>query len=173
MLSARLLALPALAGLGLVLAACGPNASAAASAKDPVEAVDGYMKAVEGGSKDAGAEFLQTDINDGIALKSSTSASRYLADNKGAKWQVVTVSYADPTSDTAKPTQKACLIGQPPPTQLCVVTVQVDGGPKQVWFHFAVESRYPPGVWKILNVEMVDTKPDDLLPTGNEAHKGG
>jgi TPR repeat protein len=173
MLSARRLVLPALVGLGVVLSGCGGNASAAGSATDPVEAVQGYMKAVEGGSKEGGLEFLQTDINDGIALKSSTSASRWMADHKAATWKVVDVNYADPGTDAAKPTKKACQIGQPAPGQLCVVTVQVDGGgaPKPVWFHFAVESRYPVGVWKIVQVDMVDTKPDDLLPTGNEAHK--
>ncbi|MEA2646975.1 MAG: hypothetical protein QOE92_2058 [Chloroflexota bacterium] len=129
------------------------------------------MKAVEAGNKDAGKEFLQQDINDGIALTGSTSASRYMAEHKGSKWQVVTVNYAEPNSDAAQPTKKACQIGQPPPSQMCVVTVQVDGGAKPVWFHFAVEDRYPSGTEKIVNVEMVDTKPDDLLPTGNEAHK--
>jgi hypothetical protein len=170
MRQASRLALPALAVLGMAVSGCGGDASAA-NLKDPVDTVQGYMKAVEGGNKDAGTEFLQTDINDGIALKGSTGASRYLADHKGAKWQVVEVNYADPGTDTAKPTKKACQIGQPAPGQLCVVTVQVDGGPKPVWFHFAVENKYPLGVWKILQVETVDTKPDDLLPSGNEAHK--
>jgi hypothetical protein len=52
------------------------------------------------------------------------------------------------------------------------VIVEVDNESSKVWFHFDTEDRYTPGKWLILNVTRVDTKPDDLLPNGNEAHSG-
>jgi hypothetical protein len=160
------------AAAAAVLPACGTPAGAA-DLSDPVNVVEGYMKAVQDGKADGGQEFLEKNINDGIALTGSTSASRYIAANKGAKWQVVTVNYADPGSTTAKPTKKACLVIPPQGGMLCVVTVQVDATGKQpVWFHFSVESRYDPG-WRIVNVDQVEGKPDNLLPTGNEAHIAG
>ena len=69
-------------------------------------------------------------------------------------------------------TKNACTVTPPQGGQLCIVTVEVDAGSSKVWFHFDVENRYPPGKWEILNVTRVDTKPDDLLPNGNEAHSG-
>jgi hypothetical protein len=149
------------------LAACGSSGSAGTTT-DPIATTEGYMKAIEGGKADGGQEFLETNISDGIPLTGATSASKYMAANKGAKWEVAEVSYPDPGSTTAKPTKKACLVTPPQGGQLCVVTVTVSTA-KPAYFHFAVETRYDPG-WRILNVDEVDGKPDNLLPTGNEAH---
>jgi hypothetical protein len=153
---------------GVVLSACGASAGTAGATSDPVALTEAYMKAVEGGTADGGQEFLEKDINDGIPLTGATSASKYMAANKGAKWEIATVNYPDPGTTTAKPTKKACLVVPPQGGQACVVTVQVNTA-KPAWFHFAVETRYHPD-WRILDVDQVDGKPDNLLPSGNEAH---
>lgn len=162
-----------LAAAAAVLPACGTPAGAT-DTTDPVAVVEGYMKAVQDGKQDGGVEFLENNINDGIALTGSTSASRFVAANKGAtKWAVVTINYPDPGSTSPKPTKKACTVIPPQGGQLCIVTVQVDAsGKPPVWFHFSVESRYDPG-WRIVNADQVEGKPDNLLPTGNEAHIAG
>jgi hypothetical protein len=129
------------------------------------------MEAVAGGNKDGGITYLEANINDGIALTDATSASRFMAAHKGPKWSIVTINYPDPGSNNPKPTKKACTVQPPQGGQICIVTVQVDAGDKPVWFHFTVETRYDKG-WRIIDVDQVDTKPDNLLPTGNEAHSG-
>jgi hypothetical protein len=154
--------------LGVVLTACG-GGGAAASLDDPVAVAQGYMQAVAGGDANGGLAYLETDINDGIALTDSTTASRYMAAHKGAKWQIVTVNYPPPGGTAPVPTKKACTVVPPQGGEICIVTAQVDAGDKPVWFHFSVEKRYGSG-WHILDVDQVDTKPDNLLPTGNEAH---
>jgi|GEM_PF-2688939 len=168
MLSAR--ALLAVTAAGVVLSACG-DAAGAASANDPVSVVTGYMQAIGGGQQGAAKAFLQKDINDGIPLKEPTTTSRYVSQHKGAKWQIVAVPWADAHGNPLQ-TKDACTVTPPQGGQLCIVTVEVDTGSSKVWFHFDVENRYPPGKWEILNVTRVDTKPDDLLPNGNEAHAG-
>jgi hypothetical protein len=167
MLSAR--ALLAVTAAGVVLSACGE--AGAASANDPVSVVTGYMQAVGGGQQSAAQAFLQKDINDGIPLKEPTTTSRYVSQHKGAKWQIVAVPWADAHGNPLQ-TKDACTVTPPQGGQLCIVTVEVDTGSSKVWFHFDVENRYPPGKWEILNVTRVDTKPEDLLPNGNEAHAG-
>jgi hypothetical protein len=127
------------------------------------------MKAVAGGDKNGGLQYLETNINNGIALTDSTAASRYMADHKGAKWEVVTVNYPPPGSSAPVPTKKECLVEPPQGGKLCIVTVQVDAG-QPVWFHFSVETRYAEPNWYILDVDQVSGKPDNLLPVGNEAH---
>ena len=153
----------------LLVSACGTAATT--SAGDPVAVVTGYMQATVGGQATAAAAYLQKDISDGIPLQDPTPAAIYLAKHKGAKWQVVEVPWAD-AHGTATQTNNACTVTPPQGGQLCIVTVEVDAGSDKVWFHFDVESRYPPGKWVILNVTRVDTKPGDLLPNGNEAHAG-
>ncbi len=52
----------------------------------------------------------------------------------------------------------------------------VTDGSTTVYFHVDLENRpggYENGKWQIIDVDMVLGKPDNLLPTGNEAHKGG
>lgn len=168
MLSAR--AMLAVIAAGVVLSACG-EAAGATSANDPVSVVTGYMKAAAGRQQSAAQAFLQKDISDGIPLKEPTPASSYVAQHKGAKWQVVAVPWAD-AHGTATQTKDACTVTPPQGGQLCIVTVEVDSGSSKVWFHFDVENRYPPGKWEILNMTRVDTKPADLLPNGSEAHAG-
>jgi hypothetical protein len=159
-----------LVALSLVaLAACGES-NAGASLSDPVQVTEGYMNAVAGGNKDGGLTYLETDINDGIALTDSTSASRFMAAHKGAKWMIVQVNYPDPGTTNPKPTKKACTVIPPQGGDICIVTVQVDADGKPTWFHFTVENRYHPGSWRIVDVDQVDQKPDNLLPAGNEAH---
>ena len=155
--------------LGVVLSACGGGAAGGASLNDPVAVTEGYMGAVAGGDKNGGLQYLETDINDGIALTDSTTASRYMAAHKGAKWETVTVQYPDPGSNAPKATKKACTVTPPQGGQICIVTIQVTATDKPVWFHFNVETRYGSG-WHIVDVDQVDTRPDNLLPTGNEAH---
>jgi len=46
----------------------------------------------------------------------------------------------------------------------------VGDGAAKVYFHLNLENRYT-GKWELIDVDMVDGKPDNLLPTGNEAHK--
>ena len=157
-----------LSGLTL-LSACGGSSASAGTTTDPVATTEGYMKAVEGGQADGGLAFLESNILDGIALTGPTSVSKYMAANKGAKWSTATVNYPDPGSTNPKPTKKACLVTPPQGGQVCVVTVQVDASGKTAYFHFSVETRYDPG-WRIMDVDQVDQKPDNLLPSGNEAH---
>jgi hypothetical protein len=168
---ARRLTLPALALLGAaVISACGASAGAgAANLGDPVATSEGYMKAIEGGKADGGKEFLETNINDGIALTGPTSVSKFMAANKGAKWQIDTVNYPPPGTTNPQPTKKACTVIPPQGGETCIVTVQIDAA-KPTWFHLTVETRYEPGKWHILDVDQVDGKPDNLLPSGNEAH---
>jgi hypothetical protein len=159
--------LPAVLGLAAGLSACG---STAASADATVNVVEGYMKAVQDGAIDGGQTFLEAKSDE--AVTGSTSASRYMAAHKSAPWKVSTVSFPPLGSTSAAPTKTACLVGAggPGDSQICIVTVEVDApGAQPVWFHFDCELRYGP--WQIINVDRVDTKPDDLLPSGNEATK--
>jgi hypothetical protein len=151
------------------VSACGGGG--AASAGDPVSVVTEYMKAIASGNETGAQAYLQTDVNDGIPLKGPTPASRYFAEHKGAKWQVVAVKWKDLHTKADVTTKNACTVIAPQGGEMCLVTVEADpgGGGKKLWFHFDVENRYPPGKWVIVNVTEVDTKPDDLLPTGNEA----
>jgi hypothetical protein len=165
------LARAAVLGLSLMvlasgLAGCGQTA--AASLNDPVATVTGYMEAAAKGDTNGAKQFLQTDINDGNPPATEpTTASQYLAQHKGATWKIVEVPWVNGT------TKKACTVVPPQGGELCIVTVEIDAPEaKPVWFHFDVESRYPPGKWLIVNVTEVTTKADDGLPTGNEAHQG-
>ena len=168
MLSGRALLL--LTAAGMALSACGEAASAS-SANDPVSVVQGYMQALAGGQSAAAQAFLQKDISDGIPLKEPTPATTYLSQHKGAQWEIIAVPWADAHNNPIT-TKDACTVTPPQGGQLCIVTVQVTSGSSKVWFHFDVENRYPPGKWEIVNLTRVDTKPDDLLPNGNEAHAG-
>ena len=154
----------------VAMSACG-EAGGSANTTNPVSTVTGYMQAVAS-DPGGGQAFLETNINDGIPLTGPTTASRYLADHKGAQWQVVAVPWVDPASKANVTTKKACTVLPPQGGQLCLVVVEVDNGSNKVWFHFDTEDRYTPGKWLILNVTRVDTRPDDLLPNGNEAHSG-
>lgn len=148
-----------------LLSGCGDSASA--SGGDPAGVVDSYMKAVAGGNADAGQAFLEAKSDEKIT---KTDAGIYMSEHKGAEWKITPVSFIPPGKTDAEQTKSACLIGQPAPAQICVVTVEVDAsGGKPVWFHFSVENRYGP--WQIIACDRVDTKPDDLLPSGSEAHK--
>src|ERR1035437_2860379 len=152
MLSAR--AMLAVIAAGVVLSACG-EAAGATSANDPVSVVTGYMKAAAGRQQSAAQAFLQKDISDGIPLKEPTPASSYVAQHKGAKWQVVAGSLGGrprpppQTNDACRgapaaprppppPHHRRRRRGAPPPgggAQLCLVTVEVDSGSSKVWFH--------------------------------------
>jgi hypothetical protein len=153
---------------GVLVSGCGEAASAS-GANDPVSLVQGYMQAAAAGQ--SGAAFLQKDISDGIPIKEPTPVTTYLTAHKGAQWQIVAVPWADAHNNPIS-TKDACTVTPPQGGQLCIVTVEVSSGSSKVWFHFDVENRYPPGKWEILNVTRVDTKPEDLLPNGNEAHAG-
>jgi hypothetical protein len=85
---------------------------------------------------------------------------------------VVAVPWVDPATKAPVTTKKACTVSPPQGGQLCIVTVEVASGDSKVWFHFDVEDRYTPGSWLIVGVTEVTTRPDDLLPNGNEAHSG-
>ncbi|MFY9614891.1 MAG: hypothetical protein WAT58_05775 [Candidatus Dormiibacterota bacterium] len=167
------LTVPTLALVSAALvSACGGSAGsgAAANLADPVATSEGYMKAIEGGKADGGQEFLENNINDGIPLTGATSVSKFMAANKGAKWQVATVNYPPPGTTNPVPTKKACTVIPPQGGQTCIVTVQIDVNGKPAYFHLTTETRYEPGKWHILDVDQVDQKPDNLLPSGNEAH---
>jgi hypothetical protein len=159
----------AVAGLGLlaVLAAgCGPSASAAGGG-DPVSVAQGYLDAVKG-NPDGGVAYLESESTE--KLTGSTSLSRFLGKNKGATAKIVPVQWTPPDGKPAGPYKQQCLIGQPPPMQICIVTVEVDGGkPAAAFFHVVTENRYT-GKWQIINVDQVDKTPDNLLPAGNQAH---
>lgn len=154
-----------------LLSGCGAgsNSGAAVDLTDPVNVAQGYATAVQG-KVDGGQEYLQKDINDGIPLTGPTDLSKFLDKNKGAKWEIATVNYPAPGTTNPKPTKKACTVIPPQGGELCIVTLQVSAGDKPTWFHLSVESRYPPGKWLIVDVDQVDGKPDNLLPSGNEAH---
>jgi hypothetical protein len=155
------------ATLGVV--SCGGGAAASGTG-DPIEVVNGYMQAVSSGGD--GHQYLQTDINDGIPLADGTPASRYLKDHKGAKWSIVEIPWEDPATHKTAPNKKQCTVLPPQGGELCIVTVEVASGSSKVWFHFDVENRYPPGKWVIVGVTVVNTKPEDGLPTGPESHSG-
>ena len=148
------------------LGGCGTSATAA-DTKDPVSTVSGYMKAIENGDESAGKPYLETNINDGIPL-TTTSASRFMKDHKGAKWQIIAVPWVDPATKSPIETKKACTVPPPQGGQLCIVTVEVDAGSTKTYFHFDVEDRYTPGSWLIIGCTEV-AKPTDALPSGNEA----
>jgi hypothetical protein len=158
------------AAVAVALTACGDTGSAA-NTTDPVSTVTGYMQAAAADVA-GGQPFLETNINDGIPLTGPTTASHYLANHKGAKWQIVAVPWVDPVSKSNVTTKKACTVLPPQGGQMCLVTAEVSSGDTKVWFHFDTEDRYTPGKWLILNVTRVDTSPTDLLPNGNEAHAG-
>jgi hypothetical protein len=157
--------MPLALGLGgLLLSACGQGA--AAGGDDPVAVVQAYMTAIQGGDASAGQAELESKSDEKI--DGSTPASRYIAAHKGAAWKILTLNWIPPGSTAATSTQKECLIGAPPPSQICEVVVEVDGGGGKVWFGFAVENRYGP--YQIISVDRNDTKPENLLPQGTEAH---
>jgi len=165
----------AIVGLALfgpaLLSACGGGGSSAgtASGGDPVSVAEGYMNAVKSNPK-GGLEFLVTESTEKVT--GDTTLSRFMAANKGANAKVVPISWIPVGGGTAVPSKKQCLIGQPAPSQICIVTLEVTGGkPSPVYFHVIVENRYGPK-WQIINVDQVDKAPDNLLPSGNEAHIG-
>ena len=168
-LGSRLAAGPALAALvlaPLALSACG-GAAAATNSGDPVAVAQGYVDAVKS-NPSGGLQFLESESTE--KLTGSTSLSRYLASNKSATAQIVEVPWIAPGSSTAVPSKKQCLVVPPQGGQLCIVTVEVKGGSATRYFHLNLETRYIPGVFQIINVDAV-SKPDELLPTGNEAHQ--
>ncbi len=147
--------------LGAVVAIAGCGSEAAAGG-DPVSVTTAYMSAIQG-NPDGGKAFLM--VKSDQKLVGTTSASRFVAAHKGAKWSVVRVKWQPPGQTSEVNTKSACLVGD----TLCVVTVQVEAGGTKAWFHFAVEKRYGP--WQIIAVDEVDKAPDDLLPNGSEAHR--
>lgn len=159
----------ALAGVGLLpflAGGCGTSASAAGGG-DAVSVAQGYLDAVKG-NPDGGQAFLETESTE--KLTGSTSLSRFLGTNKSAHAKIVPVQWIPVGGSSPVSSKKQCLIGQPAPSQICIVTVQVDGGkPGPAYFHIVVENRYT-AKWQIINVDQVDKAPDNLLPTGNQAH---
>jgi len=149
-----------------LLSACGGSASAGAG-DNPVAVAQGYANAVKGNPK-GGLEFLVTESTEKVT--GDTTLSRFLAANKGATPKVATINWIPVGATVPVPSQKECLIGQPAPSQVCIVTVVVTGGkPSPAYFHVVLENRYT-GKWQIINVDMVDKAPDNLLPSGNQAH---
>ncbi|MFN2464208.1 MAG: hypothetical protein ABR573_09950 [Candidatus Dormibacteria bacterium] len=152
-----------------LLAGCGGGGGSAGGGGDPVAVASGYANAVKGNPK-GGLGFLVTESTEKVT--GDTTLSRFMAANKGATPKVATISWIPVGGSTAVPSQKECLVGQPLPSQICIVTLEVTGGkPSPAYFHVVVENRYG-GKWQIINVDMVDKAPDNLLPSGNEAHKG-
>ncbi|HEY8741094.1 MAG TPA: hypothetical protein VIN56_10930 [Candidatus Dormibacteraeota bacterium] len=157
------LALAGLLGLPMVATGCG------AAGGDPVAVAQDYINAVKGNPA-GGTQFLESESTE--KLTGSTSLSRFLGTNKGATAEIVSLPWIPPTQSAAVPSKKQCLIGQgnPAPSQICIVTVKVTGGkPAPAYFHINFENRYT-GKWQIINVDEVDKAPDNLLPTGNQAH---
>ena len=134
---------------------------------DPVAVSQGYLDAIKANPA-GGLQFLESESTE--KLTGPTSFSRYIAANKGATAQIVAVPWIPPGSTTSAPSKKACLVLPPQGGQLCIVTVEVKAGSKTRYFHLNLETRYVPGVFQIINVDAV-SKPDELLPTGNEAHQ--
>ena len=166
MLWASRLAAPSLLLAGALVGGCG--GAAAVGGDDPVAVTKAYVQAVSA-NPDGGKEFLVAEATE--KLTGSTPLSRYLASHKGAKWEIATVQFAE--ADTTQPvaTQKACMaLGH-----ICIVTVGVTAGSESLYFHVQLENRpggYENGKWQIIDVEAVNGKPDNLLPSGNEAHQG-
>ncbi|MEA2684221.1 MAG: hypothetical protein QOK05_2549 [Chloroflexota bacterium] len=159
----------ALAGLGLAapLALAGCGGAASSGGGDPVVVAQDYINAVKG-SPTGGTQFLESESTE--KLTGTTSLSRFLGANKSASAQIVPVQWIPPTASAPISSKKQCLIGQPAPAQICIVTVTVTGGkPSPAYFHINLENRYN-GKWQIINVDQVEKSPDNLLPTGNEAH---
>jgi hypothetical protein len=158
----------AIVGLGLLpVLAGGCGSSASAGGGNPVAVAQGYLDAVKG-NPDGGAAFLETESTE--KLTGSTSLSRFLGKNKGATAKVVPVQWIPVGGGSPVSSKQECLVGQPAPSQICIVTVEVDGGkPAAAYFHLVIENRYT-GKWQIINVDQVDKAPDNLLPSGNQAH---
>jgi hypothetical protein len=152
--------------LPLLLGACGGGS--AVGGDDPVGVAQGYIDAVKSGPG-GGQAFLETESTE--KLTSDTSLSRFLAANKGASAKILSLPWIPPGKDAPVASKKQCLIGQPAPGQICIVTVEVSGGkPSPAYFHIVLENRYT-GKFQIINVDQVDKAPDNLLPTGGQAHK--
>ncbi|MGI8607949.1 MAG: hypothetical protein ACR2MY_01785 [Candidatus Dormibacteria bacterium] len=158
----------ALVGLPVALAGCGGGGGgAAANGGDPVAVAQGYIDAVKT-TPSGGLQFLESESTE--KLTGPTSLSRYLAANKGATAEILTLPWIPPGGTTGAPSKKQCLVVPPQGGQICIVTVEVKAGGKSRYFHLNLETRYVPGVFQIIDVDEV-SKPDELLPTGNEAHQ--
>jgi len=151
----------------LALASCGGGAASATNSGDPVAVGQGYIDAVSS-NPGGGLQFLESESTE--KLTGSTSLSRYMAANKGATAQILAVPWIPPGTTSSSPMKKQCLVIPPQGGQLCIVTVEVKAGSKTRYFHLNLEMRYIPGVFQIINVDAV-SKPDELLPNGNEAHQ--
>ena len=154
----------ALAAVAGGLGACG---SAAAGGGDPVAVAQGYIDAIKS-NPSGGLQFLASEPTE--KLTGATALSTWVAANKGATLQIVKVPWIPPGGGTAVANDKQCLVVPPQGGQLCIVTVEAKAGGKTLYFHLDLENRYT-GKYEIINVDTV-TKPDELLPTGNEAHTG-
>ena len=150
----------------VLISGCGGGA--AAGGNDPVGVAQAYIDAAKG-NPTAAQQYLETESTE--KLTGETSLTRFLAANKSATLKIATISWTPPDGTAALPSKSECLIGQPAPAQICIVTVAADGGKAgPVWFHVVLEKRYTP-TWLIINVDMVEKAPDNLLPSGNQAHK--
>jgi hypothetical protein len=160
---------PVASGLGLavIAAAVGACGSASAGGGDPVAVAQGYIDAVKG-NPGGGTQFLASESTE--KLTGSTALSRWVAKNKGATLQIVKVPWIPPGGGVATPNDKQCLVVPPQGGTLCIVTVEAKARDKTLYFHLDLENRYT-GKYEIINVDTA-TKPDELLPTGNQAHTG-
>lgn len=150
----------------MALGGCG--GSAGANAGDPVEVTKAYLSAIK--SDPSNATYLVAS-EPTEKLIGSTNLSRFLAANKAATAKVINVNWIPPGGTTAASSDRECLVPAPQGGQICIVTVEVTGGkPTPVYFHVDLENRYKPGTWEITNIDAVDGKPDNLLPSGNQAH---
>ena len=160
----------AIAGLLVpaLLTGCGGSAAGGGAAgDDPVAVAQAYANAVKDNPK-GGLDLLETESTEKVT--GDTTLSRFMAANKGSAGKVATINWIPVGASAPVPSQKECLIGQPAPSQICIVTIAVTGGkPSPAYFHVIVEKRYT-AKWLIINVDMVDKAPDNLLPSGNQAH---
>src|SRR5258708_28926960 len=106
----------------VALSACG-EAGGAANTTNPTSTVSGYMQAVAS-DPGGGQAFLETNINDGIPLAGPTTASRYLADHKGAQWRLVALPWVDPITKANVTTKKACTVVPPQAGQPSLVILE-------------------------------------------------
>ena len=118
-------ALAVLPGLLAAVLISGCGGGAAAGGNDPVGVAQAYIDAAKSNPA-AAQQYLETESTE--KLTGETSLTRFLAANKSATLKIVTISWTPPDGTSAVASLSECLIGQPAPSQICIVTVAADGG---------------------------------------------
>lgn len=154
-------------GLAVMAVALGACGSASTGGTDPVSVTQGYIDAIKSNPA-GGTQFLASESTE--KLTGPTALSKWVAANKGATLQIVEVPWIPPGGGAASPSKQQCLVVPPQGGTLCIVTVEAKAGDKTLYFHLDLEKRYT-GKYEIINVDTA-TKPDELLPSGNQAHTG-